>query len=75
MLPGNILLRYIGPQRQLGGAVVIFGMLVACMAAAQGYHTVLALRILVGCAQALIQGLGLYISLWYKRNELATRAG
>ncbi|KAH8805236.1 retrograde regulation protein 2 [Xylogone sp. PMI_703] len=65
MLPGNICLRYVLPHMQLGG--------IACMAAAHNYHTILALRILVGAAQAFIQGLGLYVTLWYKRDEVATR--
>lgn len=60
---------------QMGGATVIFGALLCGMSAAQNYHTVLALRILIGSAQAFIQGLGLYTSLWYKRDEVATRGG
>ena len=75
MLPGNVLLRFTGPHRQLGGSVVFFGVLVCCLAAARGYQAVLALRIFIGCGQALIQGLGLYVSLWYRRDELATRSG
>lgn len=75
MLPGNICLRYVMPHMQLGGSVITFGVLVACMAAAQNYHTILALRILVGASQAFIQGLGLYVTLWYKRDEVATRGG
>jgi hypothetical protein len=75
MLPGNICLRYILPNWQLGGSIIIFGLLVTSMSAAQNYDTILALRILVGATQAFIQGLGLYISLWYKRDEIATRSG
>jgi hypothetical protein len=75
MLPGNICLRYVLPHIQLGGSVITFGVLVACMAAAQNYQTILALRILIGAAQAFIQGLGLYVTLWYKRDEVATRGG
>lgn len=73
MLPGNICLRYVLPHMQLGGCIITFGLLVTCMAAAQNYETMLALRVLVGASQAFIQGLGLYVSLWYKRDELATR--
>lgn len=60
---------------QLGGSVITFGVLVACMSAAQNYETILALRVLVGASQAFIQGLGLYVTLWYKRDEVATRGG
>jgi hypothetical protein len=75
MLPGNICLRYVLPHMQLGGSVITFGILVTCMAAARNYQTILALRILIGAAQAFIQGLGLYVTLWYKRDEVATRGG
>ncbi len=75
MLPGNIFLRSLTPHRQLGGSALIFGTLLCGMAAAQNYAAVLALRILLGAAQAFIQGLGLYTSIWYKRDEVATRGG
>lgn len=75
MLPGNICLRYVLPHVQLGSSVITFGVLVTCMAAARNYQTILALRILIGAAQAFMQGLGLYVTLWYKRDEVATRGG
>lgn len=75
MLPANVILRFLTPHYVLGGCVMVFGVLVASMAAAQNTATILALRILVGFAQAFIQGLGLYVSFWYKRDELATRSG
>ncbi|PVH76569.1 MFS general substrate transporter [Cadophora sp. DSE1049] len=73
MLPGNILLRFFVPHQQLSAAVITFGALLCGMAAAVNYETVLALRILIGSSQAFMQGLGLYISLWYRRDEVATR--
>jgi hypothetical protein len=75
MPPGNILLRWISPHYQIGGAIICFGTLVAALGAAENYSTVLALRILIGAAQAFIQGTGLYGSLWWKRDEVATRGG
>ncbi len=51
----------------------MFGGFVAIMGAAENYATVVALRILIGFAQAFIQGTGLYGSLWWKRDEVATR--
>lgn len=55
--------------------MVLFGTFCAALGLAQNYSTVLALRVLIGSSQAFIQGLSLYASLWYKRDELATRAG
>jgi MFS family permease len=75
MFPGNVLLRWSPPWLLIGVAIIIFGMLLCVMSAAHNYQTVLALRILIGLAQAMVQGIGMYSSLWYKRNELATRGG
>ncbi|KEF59000.1 uncharacterized protein A1O9_03843 [Exophiala aquamarina CBS 119918] len=43
------------------------------MSAAQNFGTALSLRILLGSAQSFVQGISLYSSLWYKRDEIATR--
>ena len=59
----------------IGGSVLLFGAIVCGMSGAQNYQTLLALRILVGFAQAFIQGLSVYTSLWFKRNEIATVGG
>jgi len=75
MLPGNTLLRKLTPHILLGGTVITFGVLLCGMSAAPNYQAVLALRILIGSSQAFIQGVGLYNSLWYRRDEIATRSG
>lgn len=75
MLPGNILLGRVTPHILLGGIIITFGVLLCGMSAAPNYQTVLALRILIGSSQAFIQGVGLYNSLWYRRDEVATPAG
>jgi MFS family permease len=75
MLPENILLRYISPNKMIGEAVVAFGAIFCGISGAQNYQTLLALRILGGFAQAFIQGLTVYISLWFKRNEIAPVGG
>ncbi|OAA60323.1 Major facilitator superfamily domain, general substrate transporter [Niveomyces insectorum RCEF 264] len=75
ILPANLLVRILRADRQIGGCVIIFATLSCCMAAAKNAGGVLALRIIFGFASAFLQGLGLYTSMWYKRNELATRTG
>lgn len=75
MFPANILVRYIQPQRMIGSAIVIFGVLVLCLSAAKNYSTVLVIRILNGCFQCSVQAFGTYTPYWYQRNEVATRAG
>ena len=75
MIPANLFLRVVGPHRQLGAAVIAFGVMICCLSAAKTSGAVLGIRIMVGCFQAFIQGLGVYQSFWYKRDEIATRAG
>jgi hypothetical protein len=49
--------------------------MICCLSVAKSSGAVLGIRILVGCFQAFIQGIGVYQSFWYKRDEVATRAG
>ncbi|RDW65994.1 hypothetical protein BP6252_09629 [Coleophoma cylindrospora] len=74
MLPANLAMRIIGPPRQLGLAVIFFGVCGTCLAAAKNYATVIGLRVLIGTGEAFVQVGLLYFSFWYKRNEVATRA-
>lgn len=73
MLPANVFLRWVRPYYLVGGAIVCFGTLVCGMSAAETYGALLATRILIGAAQAFVQGIGMYSSLWYTRRELAIR--
>lgn len=46
------------------------GVSVACMAAAQNYGQILAMRILLGCCEAAISpALGIITSTWYTKAE------
>ncbi|KIX04968.1 uncharacterized protein Z518_05840 [Rhinocladiella mackenziei CBS 650.93] len=74
MLPGNIGLRVLPPHYILGGSALLFGTFLTASSCAHGYATVLSMRVLLGAVQAFIQGLGLYVTMWYKRDEVATRA-
>ncbi|OPB46934.1 hypothetical protein A0O28_0070580 [Trichoderma guizhouense] len=73
IIPANLSIRFFKAHRQVGGCVIAFATLSCCMAAAKNAATVLALRILFGFASTFLQALTLYTSLWYKRDELATR--
>lgn len=75
ILPANIGMRVIGPPRQIGLAVIFFGICGTCLSAVHGYGPILGLRLLIGLGEALVQVGLLYFSFWYKRDEVATRAG
>ncbi|KAJ9629151.1 hypothetical protein H2204_008940 [Knufia peltigerae] len=73
--PGNIGLKYVRPSWMFGCCSLLFGGFLVAMAGSHNYATPLALRILIGSAQAFMQGVGLYVTQWYKRDEIATRSG
>ncbi|KAL7620497.1 hypothetical protein AAE478_009492 [Parahypoxylon ruwenzoriense] len=56
-LPGTLLIKRIHPNRQFSGAML----------------TLLALRFLIGGAEAFVQGGVFYLSFWYQYSEYATR--
>ncbi|KAL9617618.1 MAG: hypothetical protein Q9160_007584 [Pyrenula sp. 1 TL-2023] len=72
-LPGTILLKKIGPSYQFGGAMVVWGIVTACIVAAKTQASIMVLRALTGAAEAFIRGVLIYLSFWYRYNELATR--
>ncbi|KAL6249573.1 hypothetical protein RBB50_003426 [Rhinocladiella similis] len=72
--PGNIGLKYARPSRIFGCCALLFGAFLVAMAGSHNYATPLAMRILIGSSQAFMQGVGLYVTQWYKRDELATRS-
>ncbi|KAK5994137.1 High-affinity nicotinic acid transporter-like protein [Cladobotryum mycophilum] len=75
IIPANLSIRFFKAHRQIGGCVILFATLSCCMAAAKNAASVLSLRILFGFVSTFLQALTLYTSLWYRRNELATRSG
>ncbi|RYP46677.1 hypothetical protein DL768_007149 [Monosporascus sp. mg162] len=72
-LPGTLLLRKIGPANQFAGAMIGWGVVTVCTVKASTYGHMMAIRFLVGVTEAFIQGSILYLSFWYRYNELATR--
>ncbi|RYP11172.1 hypothetical protein DL765_007859 [Monosporascus sp. GIB2] len=72
-LPGTLLLRKIGPANQFSAAMIGWGVVTVCTVKASAYGHMMAIRFLVGVTEAFIQGSILYLSFWYRYNELATR--
>lgn len=75
IIPAYLTVRSFKANRQIGGCVILFATFSCCTSAARNAATVLALRVLIGAATAFLQSLSLYTSLWYKRDEMATRSG
>ncbi|KAK4168310.1 putative transporter [Cladorrhinum sp. PSN259] len=72
-LPGSILVRVLTPPIQLGLALMIWGGATAIMTEGQNWQTIAGLRVVIGAFEAFINGAPLYLTFWYKPDELATR--
>lgn len=72
-LPAALSLRIIHPNWAYGGAVVVFGVLAASMAAVRSYAPIMVIRTLLGFSEAFVQTGFVFLSLWYRREELTTR--
>ena len=75
VFPANLLIRKVGPNLQLGSAVILFGLFVCCMCAARGSADVLGLRFGIGGAEALLQAVPIYMMMWYGKHEIGKRIG
>jgi MFS family permease len=74
-LPAALSLRLFHPNLAYGTAVILFGLFACCMSVARSYATVMVLRLFIGLAEAYVQTGYVFLSLWYRREELTTRAG
>ncbi|OQU99153.1 hypothetical protein CLAIMM_04827 [Cladophialophora immunda] len=72
-LPGYLCLRIVRPPVQLGLALMVWGTFNTLICVAKSYQAIAGLRVGVGVGEAFLQAGPLYLSLWYKRDELATR--
>ncbi|OQU97631.1 hypothetical protein CLAIMM_03531 [Cladophialophora immunda] len=71
MLPANVFVRSIQAHRQVGICVMAFGTFVCCMSAVKSTSAILGLRFLVGMASVFVQGLSIYLSIYYSAATIA----
>ena len=74
-LPAALSLRIMHPNWVYGSAVMSFGVLAASMAAVKSYAGVMVIRTLLGFSEAFVQTGFIFLTLWYRREEVTTRAG
>jgi uncharacterized membrane protein len=72
-LPVLLALRVIKPAYLYGGGTIIFGVLATCIAYSGSYAGLMVIRVLIGFVEATAQTVYIFLSLWYKRDEIATR--
>ncbi|SPO07047.1 uncharacterized protein DNG_09741 [Cephalotrichum gorgonifer] len=73
--PALLLIRRYHAPTIYGLSVIIFGVAGICTAYAKNYAQVIVLRLILGCGESAVQTSFLFISLWYRREELSTRCG
>lgn len=74
-LPAGLLIRYVHPRYCFSGALIGFGVFAMLMTVAGGYAGIMVLRVLIGLGEALVNNAWIFISLWYRPNELSRRSG
>ncbi|WWC71753.1 uncharacterized protein I206_105712 [Kwoniella pini CBS 10737] len=73
-IPGTLLSKAFPPNYALGAGCLIWAIAATCMAACQNYASIIVCRLFIGVGEAIFgQAVVLHYSLWYKKNEIATR--
>ncbi|KAH8691151.1 retrograde regulation protein 2 [Talaromyces proteolyticus] len=73
-LPCALGLVYFRPSHQFGLATMLFGVMATCIAAVNSEGSLIAIRFILGLCEAFVQTGFIYLSLWYRPDEIALRA-
>ncbi|KFY97984.1 hypothetical protein V500_01838 [Pseudogymnoascus sp. VKM F-4518 (FW-2643)] len=75
-IPSNLLLKKLRPSIYLPSIMVLWGTCTVCLGVVQNYHGLLAVRIILGAAEAgLYPGVAYYLTMWYCTAEMQWRQG
>ncbi|CAK7224561.1 hypothetical protein SCUCBS95973_005558 [Sporothrix curviconia] len=72
-LPGTLFIRNIGAPWQFFGAMILWGLFTAVSVAIHTSAALLAMRFMIGVAEAFVQGTVFYLSFFYTYSEITTR--
>ncbi|KAF8604714.1 MFS general substrate transporter [Ceratobasidium sp. AG-I] len=73
-LPSNLLIKKVGPHRLLPGIVFAWGIVTALQGLVHNYSGLIATRFFLGlCEGGLLPGIVLYMSAFYRRDQLQLR--
>lgn len=73
--PAFLLIRRFHAPTVYGISIIIFGISGLCTAYAKTYAQMIVLRLIMGCGEATVLTSFLFVSLWYRREEISTRTG
>ncbi|KAJ6476017.1 major facilitator superfamily domain-containing protein [Mycena vitilis] len=73
-VPSNIALKLVRPSRWIPSIMLAWGLVMTLMCLCNTYHDLIIARIFLGLAEAgLFPGITFYLSLWYRRRDVASR--
>ncbi|KAJ7451736.1 major facilitator superfamily domain-containing protein [Mycena galericulata] len=73
-VPSNIALKLVRPSRWIPSIMLAWGLVMTLMCLCKTYHDLIIARIFLGLAEAgLFPGVTFYLSLWYRRRDVAAR--
>jgi MFS family permease len=73
-IPSTMLTKIIGPGKWIPFITFCFGLLSMCTAFVRSYGAAIAVRFLLGVAEAgMLPSIAFYLSRWYRKDELALR--
>eukprot|EP00729_Bicosta_minor_P008620 gene8620-9646_t len=75
-VPANIMIQKYGVRKVISSMMILFGILGASQAAATDLNTIVAIRLLLGAAEAgIYPGIAFFLTKWYKPAERGQRFG
>ncbi|KAJ9098750.1 hypothetical protein QFC21_004398 [Naganishia friedmannii] len=75
-VPSNLVLKKVSPRIWLAFLTTIWGVIAMCMGFVHSYTGLMVVRAFLGAAEGgLLPGIVLYLSMCYKRSEMALRLG
>lgn len=68
-------LRYIPARFAFGVPIMAFGMFIVLMAFENSYASLMVLRVMVGFGEVFVNNAFIFLTLWYRPEEVALRTG
>jgi len=73
-VPSNIALKLIRPSRWIPSIMIAWGLVMTLMCLCKTYKSLIIARVFLGLAESgLFPGVTFYLSLWYRRQDVAKR--
>lgn len=73
-IPSNILLKLVRPSRWIPSIMIAWGLVMTLMCLCNTFESLIAARVFLGLTESgLFPGVTFYLSLWYRRRDVALR--